>query len=134
MLVKSLLQQYAGIADPELRIEVVPWAMSHGIVGKDQATKDCTACHAKKSILHRPLELDDALPQGVPVMYGGKPVSVVNYRGKTPAFDNRPLLSSFYIIGNSRATWVEWLGWLSVVGALLFALVHGVLRLIGGRR
>ena len=47
-LVKGLLQKYSGIADPELRIEVVPWAMTHGIVGKKQAVRDCVACHAKK--------------------------------------------------------------------------------------
>ena len=47
-LVKGLLQKYSGIADPELRIEVVPWAMTHGIVGKKQAIRDCVACHAKK--------------------------------------------------------------------------------------
>ena len=132
-LVKGLLQKYAGISEPELRIEIVPWAMSHSIVGKEQATKDCTACHAKNSILHRPLDLDDALPKDVPVIYGGKPINVVNYEGKNPTFNNRPLLSSFYIIGNSRATWIEWLGWLSVAGALLFALIHGAIRLFGGR-
>ena len=132
-LVKGLLKKYAGIPDAELRIEVVPWAMSHSIVGKEQATKDCTACHAKQSILHQPLDLDDALPKNVPVMYGGKPVSVVNYEGGQPTFDNRPLLRSFYIIGNSRSAGVEWMGWLSVTGALLFGLVHGGIRLFGGR-
>jgi hypothetical protein len=57
-LVKGLLQKYAGVAEPELRIEVVPWAMSHSIVGKQQAIRECTACHAKQSILHRPVDLD----------------------------------------------------------------------------
>ena len=107
--------------------------MSHSIVGKKQATRECTACHAKQSILHRPLDLDDALPKNVPVMYGGKPLSVVHYKGSQPTFDNRPLLRSFYIIGNSRVAGVEWLGWLSVTGALLFGLVHGGIRLFGGR-
>ena len=45
-LVKELLRKYAGVTDVELRIEVVPWAMSHSIVGKGQAIKECTACHS----------------------------------------------------------------------------------------
>jgi hypothetical protein len=132
-LVRGLLQKYAGISEPELRIEVVPWAMSHSIAGKGQATKDCTACHAKNSILHRGLDLDDFLPRGVPTFFQGHQVNVVNWEGKEPAFDNRPLLASFYIIGNSRVPWIEWLGWLSVVGALLFVLIHGGVRIFGGR-
>jgi len=132
-LVKGLLQKYAGVAQPELRIEVVPWAMSHSIVGKQQAIRECTACHARQSILHRSVDLDSFLPQGVPVVFRGKNISVVNYEGKEPTFDNRLLLSSFYIIGYSRVLWVEWLGWLSVLGVILFSLVHGALRLLGGR-
>ena len=46
-LVQGLLRQYAGVTDPELRIEVAPWAMSHSIVGKGQAIKECTACHSQ---------------------------------------------------------------------------------------
>jgi hypothetical protein len=132
-LVKGLLQKYAAVSDPELRIEVVPWAMSHSIAGKGQAVKQCTACHSSNSMLHRPLDLNTFLPRGVPVIFGGRAVNVVNFGGKEPAFDNRPLLESFYIIGNSRAPWVEWAGWLSIVGAAAFSLVHGMLRFLRGR-
>lgn len=131
-LVKGLLQKYAGVADPELRIEVVPWAMTHGIVGKGQATRECRACHAKKSILARPVDLNTALPAGVPVFYRGKNVNVVNFGSKGPTFDNQVLLNSFYIVGYSRAAWVEWLGWLCIGGAALFSLLHGAFRLFGG--
>jgi len=61
-LVRGLLQKHARIADPELRIEVVPWAMSHSIVGKDQAIRECTACHARRSVLRRAMDLDSFLP------------------------------------------------------------------------
>jgi hypothetical protein len=132
-LVKGLLQKHGGVADPELRIEVVPWAMTHSIVGKSQAISTCTACHARKSMLFRPVDLNTSLPKGVPVIFRGKNINVVNYNGKEPTFDNRPLLSSFYIIGYSRLRWVEWLGWLSVIGVVLFSLLHGALRRIGGR-
>jgi hypothetical protein len=132
-LVKELLRKHAGVSDAELRIEVAPWAMSHGIAGKGQAIRECTACHGKNSILHRPLDLNTFLPKGAPVIYRGQRISVVNFEGKEPTFDNRPLLRSFYIIGNSRAAWVEWVGWLSVAGALLFSVLHGALRLLKGR-
>ena len=85
--------------------------MSHSIVGKKQAIKECTACHAANSILRRPVDLNSSLPRGVPVIYRGKNMNVVNFQCKEPSFDNRFLLSSLYIIGNSRAPWVEWLGW-----------------------
>jgi hypothetical protein len=132
-LVKGLLRRYSCIQDPELRIEVVPWAMSHSIAGKGQAIRDCAACHSSRSILHRPLDLNTFLPKGAPVIYGGRQVSVVNFEGQEPTFDNRPLLRPFYIIGNSRAPWVEWTGWLSIAGAALFSLLHGTIRLIGVR-
>ncbi len=131
-LVKGLLQKYSGVADPELRIEVVPWAMTHGVVGKKQAIRDCVACHQKNSMLARPVDLNSSLPTGVPVVYRGKNLSVVNFNSKEPTFDNRVLLSSFYIGGYSRAGWVEWMGWLCVAGAILFSLLHGAFRLFGG--
>lgn len=132
-VVKELLQKHAGVADPELRVEVVPWAMSHSTVGKGQAVKECTACHARNSMLNRPMDLNTFLPKGTPVIYRGQTLNVVNFEGKEPTFDNRELLASFYIIGNSRVAWVEWLGWLSVGGALLFSIVHGSLRAWKGR-
>jgi hypothetical protein len=133
-LVKGLLRQYAGISDPELRIEVVPWAMSHSVVGKGQAIKECISCHAKNSMLNRPLDLDSHLPAGVPVYYRGKEMAVVNNQGPEPVFDNRALLSSFYIIGNSRVPWIEWLGWIAVFAVILAVAVHSALRLILGGR
>ncbi len=132
-LVKGLLQKYSGVADAELRIEITPWAMSHSIAGKGQAIKKCTTCHGSNSMLHRPLDLNTFLPKNVPVSFAGKPANVVNFDGKEPAFDNRPLLSSFYILGNSRVAWIEWIGWLCVIGAVLFSAVHGALRMVGGR-
>lgn len=132
-LVKQLLKEYAGIADAELRIEVVPWAMSHSTMGKAQAIKDCNACHGKNSILHRAIDLNDFLPKGLPVYYAGKKLNVVNQEGKEPTFDNRFLLRSFYIIGNSRVAWIEMLGWASVAGALLFSVIHGLIRFLGAQ-
>ena len=107
--------------------------MSHSIVGRKQATKECTACHAAKSILHRPVDLNSSLPHGVPITYRGKNMNVVNYQSKEPTFDNQILLSSFYIIGNSRTPWVEWFGWLSVAGTILFGFLHATLRMLKGR-
>lgn len=131
--VRGLLQKYAGVSDPELRIEVVPWAMTHGIVGKEQAIRSCTACHGEKTILRRPVDLNTFLPKNVPVIFRGKSANVVNYEGKEPTFDNHLLLASFYIVGYSRVAWVEWLGWLAVISVVLFSLVHGILRIIGIR-
>lgn len=116
-VVRELLQKYSGVTDPELRIEVVPWAMTHGVVGKEQALRDCAACHGNKSILARPVDLNSSLPKGVPVMYRGKQLNVVNFQTPEPSFDNRLLLNSFYIVGYSRVRWIEWLGWLCVIGA-----------------
>lgn len=133
-LVRGLLQKYGGVEDPELHIDITPWAMSHSTVGKEQATRECTACHARQSLLHRPLDLNTTLPKGVPVFYRGQRIDVVNYQQPEPTFDNRALLKQFYVMGNSRVPWIEWLGWLAVVAGTLFALAHGALRLLGGLR
>ncbi len=132
-LVKQLLSEHSGVKHAELRIEVVPWAMSHSTAGKGQAIRECTACHAGKSMLNNPLDLNSFLPRGVPVVYRGQRLNVVSFAGKEPVFDNRGLLAQFYVIGNSRVVWIEWLGWLSVLGAALFSLLHGALRLLKGR-
>ena len=58
----------------------------------------------------------------------------IDRSGPEPAFDNRALLRSFYLIGNSRVAWVEILGWLAVVGALLFTFIHGFIRLLGASK
>jgi hypothetical protein len=134
-LVAALLKRYGGIAEPELRIEVVPWAMSHSIAGKDQAIRECTACHAADSMLERPMALDDVLPAAAPAYFGGARRDVVARTRSGPVFDNRVLLSSFYVIGNTRVGWIEVMGWLAVAGASLFATLHGALRLVlGGRK
>jgi len=132
-LVKGLLQQYAHVSQPELRIEVVPWSMTHGIAGKGQAVKECTACHSQHSMLHRPLDLNTFLPRGIPVIYRGQKMNVINFEGNEPTFDNRSLLERFYIIGNNRQPWVEWFGWVSVAAAALLSLLHGTLRALRGR-
>ena len=132
-LVKGLLQKYAAVSDPELRIEVVPWAMSHSIAGKGQAVKQLHGLPLLQQHAAPAARPEYVPAQGVPVIFGGRAVNVVNFGGKEPAFDNRPLLESFYIIGNSRAPWVEWAGWLSIVGAAAFSLVHGMLRFLRGR-
>lgn len=132
-LVKRLLREQSGVAEPELRVEVVPWAMSHSIVGKNQAVRECAACHARNSMLNRPVDLNTFIPRDVPVIYGGKAVNVIRHEGERPVFDNRALLESFYIIGNSRSSRVEAVGWASVAGALVFSLLHGFVRLLKGR-
>jgi Protein of unknown function (DUF3373) len=133
-LVRGLLQKYGGVEDPQLRIDITPWAMSHNTVGKQQATKECTACHAKRSILNRAVDLDTYLPKNVPVFYRGQRMDVVSFQQPEPTFDNRILLKPFYVIGNSRVPWIEWFGWLAVAAAAFLGLLHGGLRLIGGRR
>jgi hypothetical protein len=129
-VVKQLLQEHAGIAAPELRVELVPWAMSHSTVGKEQAVRECTACHAKTSLLRHPLTLNDALPRNVPVYYGGARHDLVRWAQGEAVFDNAEMLSTFYVIGQSRVAWVEVVGWLAVLGALLVVVVHGGLRVI----
>jgi hypothetical protein len=132
-LVRGLLQKHAGISDPDLRVEVVPWAMGHSVVGKGQAVKVCTACHSGESMLHRPVDLDDVLPGGVPVYYSGAQRAVVRHTKAGAVFDNRELLAKFYIIGNTRVAWIEWAGWVAILGTLLLVLVHGLLRIVGGK-
>jgi hypothetical protein len=84
-------------------------------------------------MLHRPVDLDEALPTGVPVYYAGSQRAVVRHTKAGAVFDNGELLSKFYIIGNTRVAWIEWAGWIAILGTLLLALVHGLLRIVGGK-
>lgn len=131
----SLLWTYGGIETPELRCVVVPWTMSHSIVSGTQAIRSCLDCHGPQSILRSTPALTDTLPPGSRVFYMSQESPVIRTGGGGElVFDNAPLLSGAYILGNSRVRAVEVAGQASVLLVVLGCVGHLLLRRTLGRR
>lgn len=129
-----------GLKDPKLVLEFMPFGLNHNVV-KEAALRECTECHAKESRLLADVEIFDYIPPEY------KPEcrfceahakqaheSLLTEKNGTMVFHNAALLKDFYIIGSSRVLWIEWLGWLSVIGALIGSLLHGIGRVLSTRK
>ncbi len=130
----------AGLKDPRLVLEFMPFGLAHNIV-KKAALRECTECHTKDSRLLEDVEIFDYIPPEY------KPEcrfceahkkhahhSLLAEKDGVMVFHNAALLKDFYILGSSRVIWIEWLGWLAVIGATLGSLMHGIGRILFARK
>jgi len=128
-----------GLTDLQIRGEVTPFSISHNVVNGQQATKDCSNCHDRDSVLAASFSLSDYLPGNVqpqPGSYAGIKLSgeVTNGSAGGANFlsDNRS--AGFYIIGLHAESWVDLLGVLMFLGIILGVSVHSIARFISSRR
>lgn len=92
-------------------------SLSHEILNKDKARKDCSTCHAQDSALkvglYRHIKESDTRELG---------------------FANAAFLRSSYVIGATRNLYLDMLGLLMVGGTLAGVAIHGLLRILTARR
>ena len=128
-----------GIADPYLRLEILPFSLEHNIVSGDQAIRECTECHSAKSRLLEPVEVFDFVPWEseievssiVDVPPVGSPYLVKD--GKV-WYDPSAYLTDYYILGATHVPWVERVGWAAVLMSIGGAGLHGAIRWGRGAR
>ena len=122
-----------GYAAPEIRSEVQPYEIHHGVVGGHWATRSCDACHSAGSVLNDPMTLAAALPEGASPKWvqqgtlataGGWPVI-----GGRPAYQPSTDAAGFYVLGHDGHRWIDALGILMLLGVLLGVGIHGGLRI-----
>lgn len=92
-------------------------SLSHEILDKEKARKDCSSCHAQDSALrvglYRHIKETDTRELG---------------------FANAAFLRSSYVIGATRNSYLDMLGLIMVGGTLAGVLIHGLLRILVARR
>ncbi len=120
-----------GVLTPHIAGEVQPYQLHHGVAPARDAVRACSACHGSDSRLGGSFELARRAPAGAELALA--PDARVALPGPmVRAPDGRLVLqvqeTGAYVLGHDRAGWVDALGALAVLGALLAAGAHGGLR------
>ncbi len=104
-----------GLTGLQIRSEITPFSISHNVVNGQRATKDCSNCHDRDSILAASFTLSDYSPGGgqpQKVAYAG--VELSGEVNADPAggasFIPNSRAAGFYIIGLHGESWVDLLG------------------------
>lgn len=92
-------------------------ALSHEILGKDKAQRNCAACHTQNSALRARLYRH-----------------VAEIETRELGFVNAAILRNSYVIGATRNAYLDALGYLLVGGTLAAVVIHGLLRIVIARR
>ncbi len=128
-----------GLTDLQIQGEITPFSISHNVVNGQQATKDCSSCHDRDSILAASFTLSDYTPGGVQpqtISYPGVKLSGelasddagnVSFRS-----DNRG--AGYYIIGLHSESWADLLGVLMFLGIIAGVSIHALARYFSSRR
>ncbi len=122
-----------GVDSPRIYGEVMPLPLAHNVAGSGYATRDCKACHSDKSRVSQPLKLARYTPGGVmPEFVSGAGLEPTGdfIQGEHGELYYRPstVKAGLYLPGHDRVKWVDWLGFLMLVGVFLGVFIHGGLR------
>lgn len=92
-------------------------SVSHEILNKDKAQKNCSNCHAQNSALRVGLYRH-----------------IKDLDNRELGFFNSAFLRSSYVIGATRNIYLDWLGLLMVGGTIAGCSLHGLLRILTALR
>ncbi|RMF44643.1 MAG: hypothetical protein D6755_08950, partial [Anaerolineae bacterium] len=135
-----IAQRLTALGLQNVRIEgrVQPYSVNHNVTRGEWAVNDCTTCHTTDSRLTAGLELAPYAPAGVTPQFAE---TNVQYTGEIHTDENgavtfTPDLAAqgLYVFGSSRISWLDWLGALAFLGALLGILGHSTLRYLAARK
>ena len=126
-----------GVADPRIDGALEPHVLAHGVPSRERALRDCEACHASDSRVASTFTLAAYVPGGVPprppentrVELAGTvepgPAGGLVFRqgeGSTP--------SGLHVLGHSRESWSNLLGFLAFLAVALGVAGHGLARIV----
>jgi thiosulfate reductase cytochrome b subunit len=128
-----------GLSGLQIQGEITPFSISHNVVNGERATRDCSNCHNRDSVLAASFNLSDYLPGDAQPQMGS--FSGVKLSGEvtTDPSGNVNFLSDshragYYIIGLHAESWADMLGLLMFLGITLAVSVHAVARYISSRK
>ena len=136
--VKTRLQA-SGLSGLQIQSEITPFSINHNVVDGQRATRDCSNCHDRDSILAASFSLSDYTPGNVQpqeISFAG-----VDFAGEVESdpdggasFIPNSRSAGFYIIGLDGEKWADLLGLLMFLGVTLGVSGHAVARYISSRR
>ena len=128
-----------GLTGLQIRGEVTPFSISHNVVNGQRATRDCSVCHDRDSVLAASFSLSDYQPGDVQPQMGS--YAGVKFSGEVTTgsagganFLSNNRKAGFYIIGLHAESWADLLGVLMFLGIILGVSVHSIARYIASRR
>ena len=131
--------QAIGLTGLQIQSEITPFSISHNVVNGQRATKDCSNCHDRDSVLATSFSLSDYQPGDVQPQMGS--YAGVNFSGEvttgpagSASFLSDHRSAGFYIIGLHAENWADLLGVLMFLGIVLGVSVHATARYISSRR
>jgi len=124
-----------GVRDPKIRAETQAYRVSHGVAGRGGATRDCSTCHGETSRVGEDFVLADFAPGGVlPTLVGDGGVEMPGEVHTTSCghvvVTPDPDIAGLYLLGFSRAPWVDRIGVLAVLMVIAGVVLHGGLRVV----
>jgi len=128
-----------GLTNLQIQSEITPFSVSHNVVNGQRATKDCSNCHDRDSVLAASFSLSDYQPGNVQPQTGS--YAGVKFSGEVTTGsagsvnflpDNRR--AGFYIIGLNAENWADLLGLLMFLGIITGVSIHAIARYISSRR
>jgi Ni/Fe-hydrogenase b-type cytochrome subunit len=128
-----------GLTGLQIDSEITPFSISHNVVNGQRATKDCSNCHDRDSVLATSFSLSDYLPGDVQPQagsYNGLKFSgdiTTDTTGRV-SFLSDSRSAGFYIIGLHAESWADMLGLLMFFGIIFGVSVHAIARYISSRR
>ena len=136
-----------GLSGLQIQGDITPFSISHNVVNGQQATKECSNCHDRDSILAASFTLSDYTPGGASpqeISYAG-----VEFSGEVSGGASGDALgdalggasfipdtrsAGFYIIGLHAESWADLLGVLMFLGITLGVSGHAIARYVISRR
>lgn len=126
-----------GLQNVHIEGQVQPFSINHNVARGEFVLNDCQACHSARSRVTQGMQLAGFAAVS-PVFNANNNVSGSGdliRRGNGELF-YQPVLDrdGFYVFGSSRLDWVDGLGALAFLGALLGVTVHGGIRYLAFRK
>ncbi len=128
-----------GLSDLNIRGDITPFSINHNVVNGQRATRECSTCHDRDSILAAAFTLSDYTPgntQPQNIAYAGIEFSGEVKSGETggASFIPNSRSAGFYIIGLDGESWADLVGVLMFLGVVLGVSGHAVARYVSSRR
>ncbi len=130
-----------GLSNPRIVSEVIPYAIHHGVIGGEWATRECQDCHSQESRLVVAMPLSNRVPGGIqPTLTDS---DMVKWNGTITQDESGSITfvpatespaARLYVFGHDSVEIIDVIGVLMVLGASLGVTVHATLRVMAGRR
>ncbi len=127
-----------GLKNVHIEGLIQPYSVNHNVARGEWAVNDCTTCHHQDSRLTAGLQVAEYTPVGATPHFAETNVmpqgTLQSDANGALVFTPDPQAEGLYIFGNSRISWLDWLGALVFLATLLGIFGHATMRFLAARR